>query len=67
MRYFYVYSWRLYMAARQRKTRKDITVGSLEKKLGLKQGTIKNPDGRKARKDKKLATLQKEAKKKSGT
>lgn len=44
-----------------RKIRKDITVGSLEKKLGLAAGSIKNLDGRDARSDKKLETLQKEA------
>jgi hypothetical protein len=46
-----------------RKIRKDITVGSLEKKLGVAPGTIKNLDGSDARSDKKLATLQKEAEK----
>lgn len=55
------------MAAKGRKIRSDITVGGIERKLELKPGTIKNPDGRKARKDKKLATLQKEAKRKSRT
>ncbi|WP_276347915.1 hypothetical protein [Daejeonella sp. JGW-45] len=44
-----------------RKIRKDITVGSLEKKLKLAPGSIKNIDGRDARSDKKLETLQKEA------
>lgn len=44
-----------------RKIRKDITVGSLEKKLKLAPGTIKNIDGRDARSDKKLDTLQKES------
>ena len=48
------------MAAKGRKIRKDITVGGLEKKLGLKHGTIRNPDGRKARSNKKLETLWKE-------
>jgi hypothetical protein len=48
-----------------RKIRKDITVGALEKKLGVAPGTIKNPDGRDARSDKKLETLQKEAAKKT--
>lgn len=43
-----------------RKIRKDITVGSLEKKLKLAHGSIKNLDGRDARSDKKLGTLQKE-------
>lgn len=46
-----------------RKIRKDITVGGLEKKLKLAPGTITNPDGRDARSDKKLETLQKEAEK----
>jgi len=40
-----------------RKIRKDITVGSLEEKLGVPKGTIRNPDGRKTRKDKKLGTI----------
>ncbi|MES2458244.1 MAG: hypothetical protein V4594_21985 [Bacteroidota bacterium] len=44
-----------------RKIRKDITVGGLEKKLKLAPGSIKNLDGRDARSDKKLETLQKEA------
>jgi hypothetical protein len=44
-----------------RKIRKDITVGSLEKKLKLAPGSIKNLDGRDARSDKKLETLQKES------
>lgn len=44
-----------------RKIRKDITVGSLEKKLGVAPGTIKNPDGRDTRSDKKLETIQKES------
>jgi len=48
------------MATKSRKTRKDITVGGLEKKLSLKEGTIRNPDRRKARRDKQLKTLQKE-------
>lgn len=43
-----------------RKIRKDITVGALEKKLGVVPGTFKNPDGRDTRSDKKLETLQKE-------
>lgn len=40
-----------------RKTRSDIKVGNLEKKLGLGPGAIKNPDGTDARSDKKLKTL----------
>jgi hypothetical protein len=49
------------MDAMARKIRKDITVGNLEKKLKLAPGSIKNLDGRDARSDKKLETLQKEA------
>lgn len=51
------------MAVKGRKIRKDITVGGLEKKLGMKLGTIRNPSGKKARSDKKLETIQKEKKK----
>lgn len=47
-----------------RKIRADIKVGNLEKKLGLPKGTIRNPDGRDTRDDKKLGTLRKEAEKK---
>ncbi len=43
-----------------RKIRKDIRIGNLEKKLGLENGAIKNPNGRDARSDKKLETLQKD-------
>lgn len=43
-----------------KKIRKDIRVGTLEKKLGVAPGTIKNLDGSDARSDKKLETLQKE-------
>lgn len=46
--------------AKSRKIRSDIQVGSLEKKLGLEPGAIRNPDGSDARSDKKLATLRKE-------
>ena len=48
-----------------RKIRSDITVGSLEKKLGVSPGTFRNKNGRDTRSDKKLGTLRKEAKKKS--
>jgi hypothetical protein len=48
------------MANRSRKTRGDITIGNLEKKLGLEPGSIRNPDGSDARSDKKLRTLRKE-------
>ena len=46
-----------------RQTRGDITVGNLEKKLGVLPGTFRNPDGRDTRSDKKLETLRKEAEK----
>jgi len=44
-----------------RKTRSDSTVGSFEKTRGLPPGTIRNPDGRDARSDKKIGTVRKEA------
>ena len=47
-----------------RKDRSDITVKSIEKKHGLPPGTIRNPDGRDTRGDKKLETIRKEATKK---
>ncbi len=43
-----------------RKIRSDIKIGNLEKKLGLKPGAIRNPDGSDARSNKKLGTLRKE-------
>lgn len=46
-----------YMA---RKTRSDCTVGTFEKKTGLPPGTIRNPDGRDTRSDKKIGTIRKE-------
>ena len=46
-----------------RKIRSDIRVGNLEKKLGVKPGTIRNENGRDTRSDKKLGTLRKEAEK----
>lgn len=51
------------MAAKKRKTRGDIKVGNLERKLGLEPGSIRNPDGSDARSDKKLDTLREEFKK----
>lgn len=47
-----------------RKDRSDITVENLEKKHGMPPGTIRNPDGRDTRGDKKLGTIRKEAAKK---
>ena len=43
-----------------RKIRSDCTVGSLEKKLGLPAGTIRNENGRDTRSDKKIGTIRKE-------
>jgi len=43
-----------------RQIRSDIRVGSLEERLGLDPGSIRNPDGTDARSDKKLGTLRKE-------
>lgn len=43
-----------------RKTRDDCRVGTYERKHGLPKGTIRNPNGRKARKDKTLRTLRRE-------
>jgi len=48
------------MAKKPRKVRGDITIGNLEKKLGLEPGSIRNPDGSDARSDKKLKTLRTE-------
>ncbi|MPN25882.1 hypothetical protein SDC9_173300 [bioreactor metagenome] len=50
-----------YMA---RKTRSDCTVGTLEKKTGLPPGSLRNPNGRDTRSDKKVETVRKEAEKK---
>ena len=44
-----------------RKIRSDCTVGTLEKKLGLPAGTIRNKDGRDTRSDKLIGTIRKEA------
>ena len=46
-----------------RRIRNDCTVGSLEKKLGLPAGTIRNKDGRDTRSDKLIGTIRKEAEK----
>lgn len=43
-----------------RSPRSDIKIGNLEKKLGLAEGAIRNPDGSNARSDKLLKTLRKE-------
>ena len=46
-----------------RKTRSDCTVDTFEKKHGLPTGSIRNKDGRKTRKDKRIGTIRKEAEK----
>ena len=46
-----------------RKTRSDCTVGAFEKKYGLPPGTIRNPNGRDTRSDKRIGTIREEAKK----
>ena len=40
-----------------RKIRGDARVKSVEERLGIKEGAIRNPDGSDARSDKKLSTL----------
>lgn len=45
-----------------RKIRKDCTIGTLEKKLGV-IGVFRNKDGRKTRSDMQLGTLRKRSKK----
>lgn len=47
-----------------RKTRSDCTVGAFEVKHGLPPGTIRNPNGRDARSDKKIGTIRAAAEKK---
>lgn len=47
-----------------RKVRKDCTVGTLEKKLGI-PGCIQNPNGRNARSDKTIGSLRKDYDKKN--
>ncbi len=49
-----------------RKDRSDITVGTIEEKHGMPPGTIRNPDGRDTRSDKKLKTIRKQVAKKVG-
>ena len=44
-----------------RQTRGDCTVGTFEKKHKLPPGTIRNPDGRDTRSDKRIDTIRKEA------
>ena len=53
--------WRRAMFGHVRKTRSDCTVGTYEKKHDFPTGTIRNPDGRKARKDKTLGSLRKDS------
>ncbi len=53
-------------AKKPRKDRSDMTVATFEKKHGVPPGTVRNPDGRDTRSDKKLGTIRKEAGKKVG-
>lgn len=48
-----------------RKDRGDMRVGTFKKKHGLPPGTIRNPDGRDTRSDKKLETIRRENEKKT--
>lgn len=48
-----------------RKTRSDCTVGTFEKTHGLPPGTIRNPNGRDTRSDKRIGTIRKENENKS--
>ena len=48
-----------------RKVRSDCAVGTFEKTRGLPSGTIRNPNGRDTRSDKKIGTIRKEAEKKN--
>jgi hypothetical protein len=43
-----------------RKAKSNTRVGKLEKDLGLPPGTIRNPDGRDTRSDKKIGTIRKQ-------
>ena len=43
-----------------RKTRSDCRVGIFEKTRGLPPGSVRNPNGRDARSDKKIGTLRKD-------
>lgn len=45
--------------AKQRKTRKDCTVGNFLKKHGLPEGSIRHPNGRPVRKDALIGNLDK--------
>lgn len=47
------------MFGKVRKTRSDCTVGTYERKHDLPTGTLRNSDGRKARKDKPLKPFEK--------
>ena len=46
-----------------RKVRSDCTVGAFEKSRGLPPGTVRNPNGRDTRSDKRIGTIRKEASK----
>ena len=44
-----------------RRVRDDCKVETLERKLGLPDGTIRNKNGRKTRRDKRIGAIRKEA------
>ncbi|HEX8774670.1 MAG TPA: hypothetical protein VF735_13945 [Pyrinomonadaceae bacterium] len=48
-----------------RKDRADMTVKTFEEKHGMPPGTVRNPDGRDTRGDKKLETIRKQSAKKA--
>lgn len=45
--------------AKARKPRSDMKVGTFEKKMGLKPGSIRNRSGRDTRSDKRIGKLKK--------
>lgn len=50
-----------------RRIRSDCRVGTFEEMMGFGPGTIRNPDGRDTRSDKKIGTIRKEFEKKQRT
>lgn len=48
-----------------RSVRSDCTVGTFEKKNNLPPGTVRNPNGRDTRSDKKIGTIRKEYEKRT--
>jgi hypothetical protein len=52
------------VAKKPRKDRSDMKVETFEKKHGVPPGTVRNPDGRDTRGDKRLKAVRKQAAKK---